>query len=921
VTDGSTGAARSSSGDWQEVQEIFLRAADLAPGEQSRYLDGACGANGALRREVEELLAADPHSEAAISALLAETASGALADDATPGAHAGPWRIVEEIGRGGMGAVYLAEREDAPFRQRAALKVIRRGMDTADLLARFDRERQILAALEHPHIARLIDGGSTADGRPFLAMEYVQGEAIDRYCETRVLSIEARLRLILKVCDAVSHAHRNLVVHRDLKPGNILIDAAGAPKLLDFGMAKILCPDPDAGRTEALSGRFFTPDYCSPEQVSGARITTASDVYSLGAILYELLSGVRPHRVDGGAPEDWKHAICDGAIPAPSVAAARRNTRPPRWRKRLQGDLDNIVLMALRKDPARRYGSAGQLAEDLCRYLEFRPVAARRDSVAYRVSKFLRRQRLPVTAGALVVSSLIGGMLIAMSQARRAEERAAEIVDLSDRSLSEIYSLLEHLPGAVAARGELVKTVLAFLERVSADPGQNRKARLAIATAYLRLGDIQGNPDAASLRDMSGALRTYRAGAASLALAGSTSDRKLLAVWLDLQQRIGTILSESGDAPGAIATLERALEPLRGLTADPAWRRRENSLYLSLARATQQADSRKALYYANRYFRGAGELSAANPGDLDLRYDLAVAHTQVGYILIGVRDLEGAGPHYRESIAIREELVRRRPENTTYRRALMLAYEHYAALQGNPLVANLGNAEAARQYYGKARGLEEEAFGDPQNLLARYDYANFLLRSAIIDVPSEGIPESIASLEKAAAMFQEFSAADPGIVRYRHDLATAHEFLGLRHLAAGDAVKALSEYRRAAVIDDELTRSMPDDREHLLRSFSVQRGIIAANAARHDRAAALGLTRALIARAEDAAGRLSDKNRLQVEVAQAWLSLSKVYRAFGDGQRARDAAGEAAARIRPLLTGRPHDPSVTLLREAEAALR
>jgi serine/threonine protein kinase len=914
--------ARSSSGDWPKVQEIFLRAADLAPAEQSRFLDVACGADSALRRDVEELLAADPHAEAAISALLAETARDALANDVIPGGRAGAWRILQEIGRGGMGAVYLAERDDAQFRQRAALKVIRRGMDTDDLLARFHRERQILAALEHPHIARLIDGGSTPDGRPFLAMEYIQGDPIDRYCETRALAIEDRLRLLLQVCDAVSHAHRNLVVHRDLKPGNILIDATGAPKLLDFGMAKILCPDPDTGRTESVAGRFFTPDYSSPEQVSGARITTASDVYSLGAILYELLSGVKPHRVAGGAPDDWKNAICDDPIPAPSIAAARRNTRPPRWRKRLQGDLDNIVLMALRKDPARRYGSAQQLADDLRRYLECRPVAARRDSVGYRVSKFLRRQRLPVTAAALVVSSLLGGMLIAISQARRAEERAAQIVDLSNRSLSEIYSLLEHLPGAVAARGQLVKTVLAFLERVSADPGQNQNARLALANAYLRLGDVQGNPDAASLRDMSGALRSYRAGAALLALpAGRKPGPKLLAVWLDLQQRIGTILSESGDAPAAVSTLERALEPLRGLTGASMWRRRENSLYLSLARATQQADSRKALAYATRYFRGAGELSIANPGDLDLRYDLAVAHTQVGYILIGLRDLEGASPHYRESIAIREDLVRRRPDHTAYRRALMLAYEHYAALQANPLVANLGNIDLARQYYAKARRLEEQAVADPQNLLARYDYANFLLRSAILDVPREEAAESIAALEKAAAMFQEFSAADPGIVRYRHDLATAHEFLGLRHLAAGDPAKALSEYRRAAAIDDELTRAMPGDREHLLRSFSVQRGIIAATAARRDRPAALDLARALIARAEDAARRLSDKDALQLEVARAWQTLSDVYRAFGDHARAREAAGEAAARIRPLLTGRPHDPNVKLLQEAEAALR
>ena len=307
------------------------------------------------------------------------------------GSRIGAYRLVGEIGRGGMSTVYLAVRDDDQFQKQVAIKLIRRGMDTEDMLDRFRHERQILANLEHPYIARLLDGGTAPDGRPFLVMEYLQGEPLDGYCRNQGLNLRARCRLFLKICEAVSFAHRNLVVHRDLKPGNILVGADGAPKLLDFGVAKLLDAKTGSGQTAtAVALRPMTPDYASPEQFRGEAITTAADVYSLGAILYELLTEQRPHRFSSYGLRELERAICETEPVRPSECA--KLSKIP-WRGQLRGDPDAIVAKALRKEPAQRYASVDHLAADLTRYLEGWPVQAHRGDVGYRARKFLRRNR------------------------------------------------------------------------------------------------------------------------------------------------------------------------------------------------------------------------------------------------------------------------------------------------------------------------------------------------------------------------------------------------------------------------------------------------------------------------------------------------------------------------------------------------
>jgi eukaryotic-like serine/threonine-protein kinase len=415
---------------WRQIDGLFAEALEKGPEERAPFLAAACEADDELRRAVEGLLAADESSatflERPAGELLGLVPAPALEPALDPEVRLGPYRLLRRLGDGGMGTVYLARREDETYERDVAVKLIRSGLQSPDALHRFFAERQILARLEHPNIARLYDGGSTEDGRPYLVMELVEGVPVDEYCDRHALTVDQRLDLFRRICAAVEYAHQNLLVHRDLKPANILVTAGGEPKLLDFGIAKRLEPGvatlPDATQTGM---RMMTPNYASPEQVRGDAVATTSDVYSLGVLLYELLAGRSPYRLLSGLPHEIEHAICEREPERPSVAlfragpplaeevAAERGTRPQGLRRRLQGDLDNIVLVALRKEPQRRYGSAAQLSRDLENHLQSLPVVARPDTLAYRSRKFLRRHRAGAAA-ALVVALLLAGFIVSL---------------------------------------------------------------------------------------------------------------------------------------------------------------------------------------------------------------------------------------------------------------------------------------------------------------------------------------------------------------------------------------------------------------------------------------------------------------------------------------------------------------------------
>jgi len=433
---------------WAQVKEGFHAATELPPAERAAFVRQHCNGDAEMLRELQLLLESHDEAEHFIEQPALASASEIFSTEtgSRVGQSIGHYRVVREIGRGGMGVVLLAVRDDDQFKKHVAIKLLRRGMDTEDILRRFRNERQILASLEHPHIARLIDGGMTEDGLPYFVLEYVEGEPLDKYCDEHRLTTPDRLQIFSKVCAAVQYAHQNLIVHRDLKPSNILVTSAGEPKLLDFGIAKLLNPELTTYTISptATMARLMTPDYASPEQIRGRTITTASDVYSLGVVLYRLLTGHAPYHFVDSSPQEIERLVCDTAPEKPSTAVSRveelttgkgvtrispesvskaRQEQPDALRRRLRGDLDNIVLRALRKEPERRYSSAAQLSDDIHRYLDGLPVTARPNTFGYRASKFVARNQVGVAAAAVVVLAVVAGLVGMAWQARGARAR------------------------------------------------------------------------------------------------------------------------------------------------------------------------------------------------------------------------------------------------------------------------------------------------------------------------------------------------------------------------------------------------------------------------------------------------------------------------------------------------------------------
>ena len=508
--------------DWQQVRGIFHDALELGPAEQAAFLDEACVGDDALRAEVASLLAADaltpPWMNDPVFAVACEIL-GSESESQAPGGRIDHYRIERELGRGGMGIVYLAARDDGQFRQQVALKRILGGLASDSITQRFRSERQILADLAHPNIARLIDGGVTDDGDPYLVMEYVDGTPIDGYCAQHRLRLRGRLEIFLKVCAAVQHAHRHLVVHCDLKPGNILVTDDGEPKLLDFGVARLLAGDAARRPGEGTAGslRPLTPQYASPEQVLGRPVATTSDVFSLGVLLDELLGGTSPARRG-------------------SLTRCR--------------DLDSIVLAARHEEPARRYGSVEQLAADLRRYLGGQPVRARRATPAYLAGKFIRRHRLAVAAAALAALSLLAGLAVATSQAHRAERERSK----AEQVTGFITSLFRQVdPGRARGPdltlGELLDDAVGPIRSGLADQPRVQADLLQIlGEGYTRLGRFE-----AARELLEQALRIRRQ-----ALGGEHPE---VARSLD---SLGLLALEQGDLPAAETHLRQALEQSRG---------------------------------------------------------------------------------------------------------------------------------------------------------------------------------------------------------------------------------------------------------------------------------------------------------------------------------------------------------------------
>ena len=765
---------------YNRLNKSFQAALDLAPDERAAFLERECGGDPDLRREVEALLMADASEhfiEHPAGAGLKELLGEEAADLA--GRKFGAYEIIREIGRGGLGAVFLAARADEEYRKEVAIKLVRRGLDTEDILRRFRNERQILAQLDHPNIARLIDGGTTDEGLPYFVMEYVEGEPIDRYSEARRLALQERLQLFRKVCAAVTYAHQNLVIHRDLKPSNILVTASGEPKLLDFGIAKVLTAD-DASLTLTVpEQRVLTRDYASPEQIRGERITTTSDVYSLGVLLYELLSGEKPYRLKEGTSEEISRAIAEQNPERPSTRQATGENR-----QSLRGDLDNIVLMAMRKEPSRRYASVEQLSEDIRRHLESRPIVARRDTFTYRAGKFVRRNKAGVLAAALILLAILGGMMATFRQSRlahlekaRAERRFNDVRKLANSNLFEVYPEIENLEGSLKAREAILKNALTYLDSLAQEATGDSDLEGELATAYEKVGDVQG------------ALNTSSLGKTKAALASYAKAKALRADVLE-------------DNPKSIEAKDRLANNIY-VTARTLW---NNS---------QTAEAEKAFQDGIKLRR---ELIAAQPDSLAFQNQLALMLIDYSAIPAFNQQAEKASAIFDQAFTIIRRLRQGEPANVDLKKTLARGLRISSQTR-----TSLGDYAGGLAALDEARALSEE--------LAREFPQDFRLQRSVwltedmtceLRIGQGKGAEAVASCEKTIAFPEAAFRSEPenGVIAY--DLAISHFNLARALRIAREFPRAISEARRAVEVMSGLSAKAAENTEYK-RNLAIYR--------------------------------------------------------------------------------------------------
>ena len=824
---------------WQRVKDVFAGALDQAPGSRGGWLDAACAGDDALRSEVASLLAAADDEErdpvlAPNTVNLADALGGARETAPAVGRLFGSYRIVSEIGRGGMGTVFLAERADGAFEHRVALKLIRQTLLDSELERRVRRERQILASLNHPNIARLLDGGVTPYGEPFLVMEYVDGVPLPVHADRARLDVHARLRLFRDVCAAVAYAHRQLVVHRDLKPSNILVTADGAPKLLDFGLAKIVDTSAEGdgtGHTRTTRGageqtmtgvRAFTLAYASPEQVRGGPITTATDVYSLGVVLYELLTGTRPLELDSGNIDEAVQTLDEVMPPPPSRVVGRAEEPASRaTAPLLAGDIDTIVLMALRKEPERRYSPGEAFADDVRRHLEGRPITARPQTIRYRASRFVRRNRVAVSAAMLVALALVTGAGMAMWQAQvaraerdRATRRFDDVRALSRSLLFEIGPLVERLHGATEAREVMLQRALEHLDRLALEAGGDPRLQAEIAAGYEKMGDLQGNPSNPNLVEIGKAIASYEKARAirDALLAASPGDATLRRGLAENARILGNIRAQANDYEGAGRDLDLALREYDALaTATPG------DVALTVALAQVQHDLGRNLSTSSRYagafpyFRRAialvEPLRAGPDRERDVARLLGDSHAQLGLALAWEDRLPEAEREMAAAAAIYEPLVAAHPDDLPLRSGLWSTYWLTSSVYED------ADDETSHAFAARALDvIRPVAERDPANMRAQQQLARSYSRLGQAAVNLHRPAEAVGYLEAARRILRDITDAESRNGRLRGELALANMRLAEALAARDDRGAALARAGEATGLYSQLVIEFPQDR-------------------------------------------------------------------------------------------------------------
>jgi serine/threonine protein kinase len=816
---------------WKQIETVFEQALELPTEERQVFLQRTCNGDEELRREVQSLL--DSHSE-----------SGSFIDDRSqfyqefdrsdsPQSQViGHYRVVRELGRGGMGAVYLAERADE-YKKLVAIKLIKRGMDTDSVLRRFRNERQILAGFDHPNVARLFDGGTTEDGLPYFVMEYIEGLPIDEYCNRAALSIPDRLKLFREVCAAVSYAHRHLVIHRDIKRSNILVTADGVPKLLDFGIAKILQTGEGAPTFATMTGlRLMTPEYASPEQVRGEPVTTATDVYSLGVILYELLTGQFPYHFSSQTPRDIEHAITTTQPDKPSTVTTRSTSSFPEKlrienRKRLRGDLDNIVLMALRKEPERRYQSVEQFSEDIRRHLEARPIFARKDTAGYRAGKFVRRNKVALAAAALIFLSLVGGIIATNSalhraerEKTRAERRFNDVRKLANSVLFDYHDAIKDLPGATKVRERLVKDALNYLDSLAAEAHGDPALQRELAAAYERVGDVRGGKSSGSLGDIAGAIESYTKalGIREAVVARNPTDARARRDLATSHQKIGDRLIETSEPSKGLEHLREARKLYLGLTRE---RPADDGVQLEFAVTCNKlgqalklrGDIAEALEQHREALTICERLTSRNPRDQRYRRELWTAHEGIAAALFMQRDIAGAIEANGKALALGEALIAEDAINTDYRRQLVLNYKNAGDYR------RWADKTGALEYFRKALKLEEELLAaDPANAVTRKDLGYTHVRLADFLENLGDYAQSLSHYRQAREIYQKLVSDAPQDLPSRIRVATCGAGIAGMQARLGEVDLALQECDKANALLSEITEEKTNAHHRFLRA-------------------------------------------------------------------------------------------------------
>jgi serine/threonine protein kinase/tetratricopeptide (TPR) repeat protein len=797
---------------WLQVREVFHAVVELPTEQRSTYLDRVCAAEPSLREEVESLL--QNHADAGdLLETPARVEPQLTTEDHDPwlGKNIGPYQTIARIGQGGMGSVYRAVRIDDHYLKQVAIKLVRTGLGTGHYLRRFKNERQIMASLDHPNIARLLDGGATGDGLPYLVMEYIEGEEIDKYCDSHRLDTLARLKIFRQVCSAVQYAHQNLVVHRDLKPGNILVMADGTPKLLDFGIAKLLDPELFFQTLDPVGTvlRAMTPEYASPEQVRGELVTTATDVYSLGVILYRLLTGHHPYWVDGRDPLLLARQISDTEPEKPSLVIDRveevassgetrlvtperlcelRNERHAILRRRLSGDLDNIVLKALRKEPTRRYVSVEQFSEDIQRYLDGMPVLARSDTFGYRAGKFITRHKAGVAGTALVFVSLLTGLFFTIREARiaeaqraRAERRFNDVRKLARDLMLDVHDSIQYLPGATPARKLIIQDALEYLDSLAKEASGDLSLQRELAVAYEKVGDVQGWDVRSNLGDTAGALQSFRKSLAiRQALAHARpQDPQARSDLAEGYMKVGDVLLQMGDRIEALKNIDQALEIRK-------------------------------------------QLSAAAPQDKEAQLNLAIAYDGIANALAEDNNLELSLANTRQSLAIFESLLAGDPGNSRYRRDVSLEHKKIGGIY-----EATGKLALALEEYQKALPVDEALAAENVNdALARRDLAIDYANVGDVLLETGDTRGALRRYEEAVEIDEKLAQADPKDAWAQRYLAYNYNRMG-DALLKSDRRRALSFHRKALELAEARSKadaSNASAREDLAKSYSKLAG-------------------------------------------------------------------------------------------------